>query len=89
MTTDEIGRRRRRKPGDIAALRRTLWAGLLEIEDLLATDDPTVKIKAGHCLATLAGTYLKALELTDIVARLDKLEAAQGAATITPMRRVS
>jgi hypothetical protein len=85
MSIDEIRRRRRRKPGDINALRRTLWAALLEIEDLLASDDPNLKIRAAHALGTLAGTYLRAMEQADIVERLDRLEE-RDAGVMTPRR---
>lgn len=87
MSVDEISRRRRRKPGDINALRRTLWAGLLEMEDMLASDDPSLKIKAAHGLGTLAGTYLKCIEQAELTTRLEALEQQLG--NVTPIRRVS
>jgi hypothetical protein len=74
MSVDEIKRRRRRKPGDIASLQRTLWAGLLTIEDLLADPDPAMQIRAAHALGTLAGTYLKALETSELSRRVERLE---------------
>ena len=80
MSVDEIKRKRRRKPGDIAGLQRTLWAALLTVEDLLADDDPALRIRAAHSLATLAGVYLRALEqadITDRITRLEELLAAQ------------
>ncbi len=88
MSVDEIGRKRRRKPGDITALRRTLWAALLEIEDLLAEPDPNMKLRAGHCLATLSGSYMKLLEQAELTTRLEALEAQLGTAP-TSIRRVS
>lgn len=87
MATDEVTRRRRRKPGDIASLRRTLWAGILSIEDLLAADDPAMRIRAAHALATLSGSYLKALEAADLEARIAALEAR--AAGVSPLRRTA
>ncbi len=87
MAIDEIRRRRRRKPGDINGLRRTLWAGLLEVEDLLGSDDPQLKLRAAHALAALSGSYLKALELVDIVARIERLEAGQPGQQPTPFRK--
>ncbi len=74
MSVYEIKRRRRRKPGDIRSLQRTLWASLLTIEDLLADSDPAMRIRAAHCLATLAGVYLRALEQGDIVQRITRIE---------------
>ena len=78
MQTDKPTYLRRRKPGDIGQLRRVLWGSLLEIEDLLSSDDPTIKIKAAHALATLSGCYLKALDVGDLAVRLDRVEAAMG-----------
>ncbi len=74
MPVHEIKRKRHRKAGDIGALRRVLWTALVEIEMILEDDDPAMKIKAGHALGTLSGSYLKALELTDIAARIARLE---------------
>ena len=87
MATDEFTRRRRRKPGDLNSLRRTLWAGLLEIEDLLASDDPLLKLRAAHALATLAGSYMKCIELHDIAGRIERLESTLGDSDPTPIRR--
>lgn len=75
MALTEIGRKRRRKPGNLAALQRTLWAGLLRIEDVLNDPNPDRAIRAAHALAALSGSYLKALELTDLEARVAALEA--------------
>jgi hypothetical protein len=69
-----MGNKRRRKPGDLSSLRRTLWAALLEIEDMLESPKEAIKLKAAHSLATLSGVYLKALELTEIEARIKALE---------------
>ncbi len=87
MPVHEIKRRRRRKPGDIAALRRVLWSALVEIEAILDDDDPAMKIKAGHALGTLSGSYLKALEMTDIAARIDELERLVQTGKIHELRR--
>ena len=89
MATDEFTRRRRRKQGDLGSLRRSLWAGLLRVEDLLADDDPNTAIRAAHALAALSGAYLKAIELHDVVGRIAALEASAGDANVTPIRRVS
>ena len=89
MTTVEFARKRRRKPGDIAALRRTLWAGLLEVEDLLASPDPNLKLRAAHALGTLAGTYLRAIEAHDLEQRLLALEAAVASNGNANLRRIA
>ena len=87
MATDEFTRRRRRKQGDLGSLRRSLWAGLLRVEDLLADDDPGTAIRAAHALAALSGAYLKAIELHDIAARIARLESTLGDSDPTPLRR--
>ncbi len=82
MCTNDIDRRRRRKPGDINSLRRTLWTGLTTVEGLLGSDDPQIAIRAAHALGTLSGTYLKALELLELgnlAARVDAVETAERA----------
>jgi hypothetical protein len=75
MAISEMKRKRRRKPGDIAALRRSLWAALLTIEDCLDDPDIAVKLKAANALAQLSGPYLRALEQSDIEQRLAALES--------------
>jgi hypothetical protein len=82
MVIDEIGRKRRRKPGDIGSLRRTLWASIVTLEGHLGNTDPQIAIRAAHALGTLSGTYLKALELLELgnlAARLDAVETAERA----------
>ncbi|MDE2059302.1 MAG: hypothetical protein KGL31_07525 [candidate division NC10 bacterium] len=70
-------RKRRPKPGDLAALRRRLWYALTQIETLIEDKDPSIKLKAAHALATMAGAYLKASELADFEGRLQALESKQ------------
>jgi len=89
MATDEFTRRRRRKQGDLGSLRRSLWSGLLTMEDLLIADDPNTAIRAAHALAALSGAYMKACELHDVVGRLERLESAAADANVLPIRRVS
>ena len=76
-TNAKPARRRRPKPGDIAALRRVLWEVLNRAEALVIdpdADDDTV-LKAVSAVSTCAGVYLRALDQHDIVARLEALEA--------------
>ena len=69
-------RKRRPKPGDLAALRRILWSAQLEVEKILTDENSTeTKLKAASATATLAGTYLKVLEQADLETRLAALEA--------------
>lgn len=88
MTTEKPTYLRRRKSGDINQLRRILWGVLIEIEhEVLWPDSVDTKLRAANSLAQLSGSYLKALELTDVVGRLEALEAAQDASNVTPLRR--
>ena len=67
---------RRRKPGDIRQLRAVLWGSLIELETIiLGSDDPLLTIRASHALGTLAGSYVKCIEVADVTARLDAIEA--------------
>jgi len=68
--------KRRRRPGDLSSLRRTLWAALLTGEELADNPDPAVRLRALHAISQLAATYLRAIEVSDIEERLRKLEAA-------------
>lgn len=80
MPTDKSKRRRRPKPGDIASLRRVLWAAIHELEAFTyqPAHDVTLdqRLKAVHALATISGQYLRATEQHDLVARIEALEAA-------------
>ncbi len=69
-------RLRRSKPGDLGQLRRVLWRVLLEVEQIASSkSDNTEKLRAAHALATLAGSYVKVLEMSSLETRLDALEA--------------
>lgn len=68
--------KRRRKPGDLSSLRRTLWAALLTGEELADDADPATRLRALHAISQLAGTYLKAIEVADLEARIEALERA-------------
>jgi len=89
MAIDEFTRRRRRKQGDLGSLRRSLWAGLLHMEDLLTEEDPNTAIRVAHALAALSGAYMKACELHDVIGRIAALEAATADANVLPIRKVS
>lgn len=78
MATARTKRRRRRKPGDVAALRRVLWEAVRDVEAIVHDGDGATvdqRVKAAHALATLAGAYLRATEAAELVQRLDELEA--------------
>jgi hypothetical protein len=81
---------RRRKSGDINQLRRILWGVIIQIEaEVHLSESVDTKLRAANSLAQLAGSYLRALELTDVVQRLERLEASAGDANVTPIRRAS
>lgn len=76
---DGLRRRKRRpKPGDIAALRRILWQATLELEKLLEKESVEVKLRTASALATTAGVYLKAIEASDFEKRILELEKRVG-----------
>jgi hypothetical protein len=72
--------KRRPKPGDVASLRRVLWAAIRELEHLTydPPDDVTLdhRLRAVHALATISGQYLRATEQHDLVQRIEALERA-------------
>ncbi len=84
-------RRRRPKPGTVKQLTSVLWCAIQRLEDALASaeaPDTTELCKLTHALSQSASTYLKAVEVGEFEARLEALEAAQGAST-TGMRRAA
>jgi hypothetical protein len=75
-THTKTKRKRHRKPGDIASLRRVLWSAIRQVESIVEGDDPDTKLKAVSALSTAAGVYLKCTEASDLENRLKALEAA-------------
>jgi hypothetical protein len=74
-TTHRHRRRRPRKVGDLAQLRRMMWAALLESEHLLYyADTQDTALRAVHAIGTVGGAYAKLLEAVDIAERLKTLE---------------
>ncbi|MDA0700210.1 MAG: hypothetical protein O3A02_03240 [bacterium] len=74
-------RRRRRKAGDLAALRRVLWEVLARAEALTTDEwvDADTLLKGSHAVASLAGVYLRALTADDLAARVESLEQERSA----------
>lgn len=70
-------RRRRRKAGDLAALRRVMWRGLEAAESVLddVDADRAEVLKACNALASLGGAYAKVVEAHELIPRLEALEA--------------
>ena len=69
---------RRKRPGNLSQLRTVLWAVLLEVETIALDPyaDRAEKLKAASALATLAGSYTRAIEAGDLEKRLQALEGA-------------
>ena len=76
-------RKRRRKAGDLGALRRVMWRGLEAAEAVL--DDPDADteaiLKACNAVATLGGAYARVFEVSELRAQLDEVERTQGGKT--------
>jgi hypothetical protein len=73
-------RKRKRTPdaGDADALARVLWECLQRARAIADDDNPDRVIRACHAVSTLAGTWAKVHELSDLAQRVDALEAAEG-----------
>lgn len=77
-------RRRRPKPGTIEDLQKVLWNAVATLEERLldTSDEEDADVaelcKLTHALSQAAGTFLKAVEVGELEARLAALEAAQG-----------
>jgi hypothetical protein len=77
-------RKRARKPGDLAGLRRMLWQALIEAERvLLESDNDELSLKAVHAVSQAAGQYARLLEIGELEARVAALEAS--AAQVAPL----
>jgi hypothetical protein len=69
-------KRRVRKPGNLLDLQRKLWRCLCEAELILEeADDPELVLKAVHAISQCSGQYAKLLEVGEIEARVQALEA--------------
>jgi hypothetical protein len=68
--------RRRTKPGSLEQLTAVLWRTILEIEEMLHEEDcpPDRVLKAGHCLAELAGAFRAVTEVVTIEQRIRALK---------------
>jgi hypothetical protein len=71
-----MARKRHGKPGDLAALRRTLWWTLRRVEAICDDEDAAdvLVIKAAHALGQLSATYMRLIEVTELEPRLKALE---------------
>jgi hypothetical protein len=68
----------RGKAGDLAALRKRLWFGVLRASDILEDPEasPELALKACHALGQLGGCYANLLKTSELEARLTALEQA-------------
>ena len=67
-------KKRKRKPGNLQAVAAKLWAALEAAEELLAEDDPHLRLKAVHAVSQVAVSYTKVYEVGELEARLQALE---------------
>jgi hypothetical protein len=65
-----------RKVGDLAGLKRRLWWGILQCTYVFEAEDMPMemRLKAAHALSQVAMTFMKAVEVADLEARLQRLE---------------
>lgn len=68
-------RPRRGKPGDLEALKRHLWAAVLEASALLDHHDAQVRLRAVHATAQAAAAYRAVYSDSDLEGRIAQLEA--------------
>jgi len=73
-------RRKKTKKGTLEDVSRKVYAALERCEMLLEDMDPTIQLKAAHGVFQGASAYAKVLEVGELEARLQALEAAQGVA---------
>jgi hypothetical protein len=66
-----------RKSGDLASLKRKLWYAILTAEGILASEATLEdKLKGVHALSQAASVYTNLVKLTDLEARVVRLEQA-------------
>jgi transcriptional regulator of aromatic amino acid metabolism len=90
LARQEKKRARRPKPGTVKQLSAVLWRAITHLEthlDITATAetvDTGELCKLTHALSQSASTYLKAVEVGELEARLGALEKAQELTQDTP-----
>ena len=70
-------RRLARSRGTIEDLSRVLWHAITEARGVLGNENPILKLKAVHAIATAAGSYLRSVEIGDLEARIAALETGK------------
>lgn len=97
--------KRRPKPGTVKQLTAVLWQAVTRLEEALedmrplepiipdsraySADEIATICKLTHAMSQAASTYLKALEVGELEARVEALEAAQEAAKADSYRRAA
>ncbi len=90
LARQEKKRARRPKPGTVKQLSAVLWRAITHLETHLdgtaaaETVDTGELCKLTHALSQSASTYLKAVEVGELEARLEALEKVQGLTQDTP-----
>ena len=85
LARQERKRSRPHKPGTVKQLTAVLWRAITHLETHLDTTassnevDTAELCKLTHALSQSAATYLKAVEVGELEARLEALEEAQAA----------
>ena len=71
------GRRRRRKAGDLEALRREMWHAVWRVGEVLDSPHADVAelLRAANALAALGNAYRGVSETAELVPRLEAIEA--------------
>lgn len=67
--------KRRSQPGTVEAARALLWQALERAAELLQEDDPYLSLKAVHAVSQGASAYAKIVEVGELEARIEALEA--------------
>jgi uncharacterized small protein (DUF1192 family) len=82
-----LAKKRRRKPGDLAAVTRVLWHAIVTAEDILnEADEADMQLRCVHALSQAAGQYAKLLEVGEYESRIAALEAEVRLAQQRPHR---
>ena len=71
-----LARRRKRKPGDMKALQAKVWTALEAASDLLESESLDERLRACHAVFQGATAYAKVLQVGELEARLNEVEAA-------------
>lgn len=75
-----LSKKRRGKSGNLDAVIKVLWEGIMTAEEILHdADEHELQLRAVHALSQAAGQYARLLEVGELEARLDALERGHAA----------